>query len=98
MIEKIEHRLGSWKMPYLPKGGRVASTLSNLPTYFLFLFLVLTNVAVWIEKLCHDFLWNDTRDDFKFYMVKWDKIRSPMSFGDLRIRNLKIFNRTILKK
>jgi hypothetical protein len=44
VVEKIERRLASWKRMYLSKGGRVTlikSTLSNLPTYFLSLFLFL---------------------------------------------------------
>ena len=42
IMEKVDHRLASWKMLYLSKGGRVTlikSTLSNLPT-FLFSFFV----------------------------------------------------------
>lgn len=45
---------------YLSKGGRVTlikSTLSNLPTYFLSLFLIHASVANHIEKLHRDFLW-----------------------------------------
>jgi hypothetical protein len=44
---------------YLSKGGRVTlikSTFSNLPTYFLYLFLLPTGVANRIEKLLRDFL------------------------------------------
>jgi len=53
IIEKIERCLVRWKM-YLSKGGRVnliKSSLSNLPTYFMFLFLLPTGVANRIEKL-----------------------------------------------
>jgi hypothetical protein len=38
VVEKIDHRLASWKRMYLSKGGRVTlikSTLSNLPTYLI---------------------------------------------------------------
>ena len=38
IVEKVDHRLASWKRQYLSKGCRVTlikSTLSNLPTYFL---------------------------------------------------------------
>lgn len=53
IIEKMEWHLVRWKM-YLSKGGRVTlskSSLSNLPTYFMFLFLLPTGVANRIEKL-----------------------------------------------
>jgi len=59
IMEKMECRLASWKMMYLSKGGRVTlikSTLSNLPTYYLSLFLIPACVANCIEKLQQDFL------------------------------------------
>jgi hypothetical protein len=59
VVEKIERRLASWKR-MLSKGGRITlikSTLSNLPTYLLSLFLIPASVANRIEKLYRDFLW-----------------------------------------
>jgi len=59
IVEKMERQLASWKRIYLSKGSRVTlikSTLSNLPTYFLSLFLIPTSVANRIEKLQRDFL------------------------------------------
>ena len=44
----------------LTRGGRVTlikSTLSNLPTYFLFLSPILATVANRIEKFQQNFLW-----------------------------------------
>jgi hypothetical protein len=64
VIEKIEHRLASWKMMYLFKGDRIIlikSTLSNLPTYFLSLFRLPVSIANRIEKLYRDFLWKNIR-------------------------------------
>jgi hypothetical protein len=53
VIEKIEHRLASWKTMYLSTGGRVTfikSTLSNLPMYFMSLFPIPAGVANRIES------------------------------------------------
>ena len=60
ILEKMERRLARWKLLYLSKGGRVTlikSTLSNLPTYFLFLSPILATVANRIEKFQQNFLW-----------------------------------------
>ena len=60
ILEKIERKLEGWKKLYLSKGGRLTllkSTLSSLPTYFLYLFTISTHVANKIEKLQRDFLW-----------------------------------------
>ena len=48
IIEKIERMLDGWKRMYPSKGGKLTllkSTLSNLPTYFLSLFHIPSDVA-----------------------------------------------------
>jgi hypothetical protein len=101
VIGKIERRLASWKRLYLSKGGRVTlikSTLSNLPTYFLSLFPISSGVSIRIEKLHRDFLWGGIGEEFKFHVVNWSKVCSPISNGGLGIRNLRIFNKALLGK
>jgi hypothetical protein len=86
---------------YLFKGGKVTllkSTLSNLPTYFLSLFPLPASVANHIEKLYRDFLWGGLGDEFKFHLVNWSKVCSPISEGGLDIHNLLKFNRALLGK
>jgi hypothetical protein len=72
VIEKIEHRLTSWKRSYLSKGGRVTfikRTLANLPTYYLSLFPIPGSVAARIEKLQRDFLWGGIGEEFKYFFL-----------------------------
>jgi hypothetical protein len=86
---------------YLSKGGRVTlikSTLSNLPTYFLSLFPVPSGVASRIEKLHRDFLWGGIGDEFKYHLVSWSIVCSPISEGGLGIRKFRIFNQASLGK
>jgi hypothetical protein len=57
---------------YLSKGGRVTlikSILSNSPTYFMCLFVLLTIVANHIKKLQCDFLWGGLDEEFKYHLV-----------------------------
>jgi hypothetical protein len=101
VVGKIERRLASWQQMYLSKGGRVTlikSTLSNLPTYFLSLFPIPSNVASRIEKLHRDFLWGGLGEEFKYHLVSWSIVCSPISEGGLGIKNLRIFNQTLLGK
>jgi len=101
VVGKIVWRLASWQQMYLSKGGRVTlikSTLFNLLTYFLSLFPIPFNVASCIEKLHRDFLWEGVGEEFKYHLVSWSTICSPISQGGLGIRNLRIINKALLGK
>jgi hypothetical protein len=101
IIERMERRLAGWKRLYLSKGGKVTlikSTLSNLPTYFLSLFLILAGVALRLEKLQRDFLWSGLGTEEKFHLVSWPKICEPVCRGGLAIKNLQSFNQALLGK
>ncbi|KAF5477107.1 hypothetical protein F2P56_003780, partial [Juglans regia] len=101
VVEKVERRLASWKRLYLSKGGRltlIKSTLSNLPTYFLSLFPLPVKIANRIEKLQRDFLWSGLGDEFKFHLVNWNTVCTPVSGGGLGIHNLIKFNQALLGK
>jgi hypothetical protein len=59
IIKKMERCLVGWKRLYLSSGDRltvIKSSLSNLPTYFLSIFLIPVGATNCIEKLQHDFL------------------------------------------
>ena len=97
----MERRLGGWKWLYLSKGGKLTllkSTLSNLPTYFLSLFHLPSDVACRIEKLQRDCLWNGLGDQPKFHLVNWAKVCEPLQNGGLRVKNLRLFNQSLLGK
>ena len=101
IVEKMECRLASWKWMYLFNGGRVTlikSTISNLPTHFLSLFSTPATVANRIEKLQWDFLWGGLGEEFKYHLVSWSKVCSPISEGGLGICNLKLSNQALLGK
>jgi hypothetical protein len=95
IVEKVDRQLAGLKRLYLSNRGRVTvikSTLSNLPSYFMSLCPIPASVAKHIEKLQRDFLWGGLHDEFKYHLVKWDKVCSPISEGALGIRRLKEFN------
>jgi hypothetical protein len=102
VVEKSIRTLASWKRMYLSKGGWIAlikSTLSNLSTYFLSILPIPVVVAKRIESIqCGGFLWGGVGEEFKFRLVNWLKVCSPIREGGLGIRNLRCFNRALLGK
>ena len=83
----MERRLASWKTLYLSKDSSLTLTKSflssNLPMYYLFLFLILVGVANHIEKLQRKILWDGINDEFKLHLASWSKICTPHSTSDL---------------
>lgn len=99
--ERFQKRLASWKRQYIPKGGRVTlikNTFSNLPIYFMSLFVIPASVAKRLEKIPRDFLWSGVGEEFKYHLVEWDKVCVPMRKGGLGVRRLKLFNQALLGK
>jgi hypothetical protein len=74
------------------------STLSNIPTYYLSLFLVPMSVANRIEKIQRDFLWGGMGDEHKLHLVSWNQVCHPLRAGGLGIRNVLKFNEALLGK
>ena len=80
---------------YLSKGSKVTlikSTLANIPTFYLSSFPIPVTVANRIEKIQRDFLWGGLGVEFKYHLVNWSKVCSPISVGGLGIRKMLDFN------
>ena len=86
---------------YLSKRDMVTlikSSLSSLPTYFLFLLPLPGKVAKRMEKLQRDFLWNGISGELKIHLVNWAKVCRPLQVKGLGIRRLENFNSALLGK
>ena len=101
ILERMEKKISSWKRLYLSNGGRLTllkSTLSSLPTYFLFLFTIPKAVATKLERIQRNFLWGSSVECFKYPLVGWKKVCLPREMGGLGIRKLVPFNQALLGK
>ncbi|WKA03180.1 hypothetical protein VitviT2T_021306 [Vitis vinifera] len=99
--ERFKRKLAMWKKQYLSKGGRltlIKSTLSNLPIYFMSLFVIPRKVRLRLEKIQKEFLWGDMEERRKIHLVRWEVICKDKRHGGLGLRYLKDFNHALLGK
>ncbi|KAL5578918.1 hypothetical protein UlMin_011360 [Ulmus minor] len=101
VIEKVGKRLDGWKKAFLSKGGRltlIQSVLSTIPIYLMFLFKMPKVVAVSLEKMMRQFLWDrDSRGKGRS-LVRWKIVCKPKEYGGLGIGNLMPRNKALLGK
>ncbi|KAJ9700573.1 hypothetical protein PVL29_006060 [Vitis rotundifolia] len=99
--ERFKRKLATWKTQYLSKGGRltlIKSTLSNLPIYFISLFVIPRKVRLRLEKIQREFLWGDLEERRKLHLVRCAVICKYKRHGGLGLRHLKDFNHALLGK
>jgi hypothetical protein len=89
--------LSSFEVPWSPPWVTlIKSTLSNLPTHILYLFFPF--LLHWQIAYQCDFLWGGLGEEFKYHLVSWSKVCSPISEGGLGICNLILSNQALLWK
>ncbi|WMV47268.1 hypothetical protein MTR67_040653, partial [Solanum verrucosum] len=101
VIEKFEKRLATWQLQYLSFGGRVTlinSVLDSLPTYYMALLPMPSEVIEHIDKIRRDFLWKGNREKHKFHLIEWEKVTQPKYQGGLGIKNLAAHNKSMMMK
>ena len=74
------------------------STLSSLPMYYLSLFTIPVVEADRLEHIQRNFLWGSSDKCFKYPLVAWEKVCSPLEMGGLGIKKLVHFNQALLGK
>lgn len=57
----------------------ISSVLESIPTYFMFLFLILSKVLKKLDKIRRDFLREGNSSSYKYHLIKWEKVLQPKS-------------------
>jgi len=86
LVGKMRKKLQPWKGKNLSSGGRLTltnSSLSNMPTYVMGMFLLPEKTHQQMDSVRSKFLWRGDEDTFKYHMVKWDNVLLPKGlWGD----------------
>lgn len=96
MIDKTHTKLDKWRKFNLSRGGRSTlckSVLSNLPTYYMSLFLMPEKVISILERIMRNFFWEGHKGSKINHLVKWNLVIKPridegLGFGGLKAKNL----------
>nr|KYP58785.1 Putative ribonuclease H protein At1g65750 family [Cajanus cajan] len=101
ILDKIINKLAPWKDKLISMAGRVCIinfVLTALPLYFIPFFKMPKKVVNNIIKIQRAYLWGGEEDSRKVAWVSWDKICRPKQNGGLGIKNIKLFNESLLGK
>ena len=101
ILDKIQHRLASWKASCLSRAGRlvlIKAVLNNLPVYYLSLFKIPKRVANEINKIQRKFLWNGKKEGRCSALVRWEIVQRPKARGGLGVGDLLLKNAALLFK
>lgn len=72
--------------------------LSSLHAYYLLFFTIPKSMDKKIRKDLGNFLWGASEEVFKYPLVVWDKVCSPIEVGGLGIRKIANFYQALLGK
>nr|KYP50798.1 Putative ribonuclease H protein At1g65750 family [Cajanus cajan] len=99
--DRMKSKLSSWKRRHHSFGGRLIllkSVLSSLPLFYLSFFKISKAVSLSITKIQSAFLWGGGMEQRKIHWVRWSTVCKPKESGGLGVRDLEIFNISLLGK
>lgn len=98
-VDVMRKRLSTWKGSYLSLGGRIVriqSVLSSLPLYFFSFYRVPRKVLKTLIGIQRSFLWGGYESRRNIAWISWKKVCSPREQGGLGLKDLDLFNMSLL--
>jgi hypothetical protein len=99
LVAIFERRIGFWCNKWLSLGGRlilVKSVLESLVVYLMTLERIPKKIISQLRRLSFKFLWNDLAGKRRFQLCSWQTLSRPKRSGGWGLKNLAIFNTTLL--
>lgn len=101
LIDRVQRKLGSWKINLLSKVARlvlIQTTLQAIPVHAMQSTAIPRSIVGAIERICGGFLWGDQGTTHTLHAVNWGKICRPRNVGGLDLSSLWSMNRALLTK
>jgi hypothetical protein len=105
LIQKIANILFGWKASLLSIMGRlilVQTILSDMPIYFMTVFILPKDIIKQIDKIRRDFLWQGNKPTLQTNnfsaLTRWQDITTSMDQGGLGVTDLHVMNKALMIK
>ncbi|GKV44689.1 hypothetical protein SLEP1_g51849 [Rubroshorea leprosula] len=101
LVDIFKKKLSTWKGRYLSLGGRITlmnSVLSNLPVFWMSVYLIPKGTLLLLDKIRRRFLWGGTEEGKRVNWVKWGRVCKDKERGGLGVKDLRKFNMALLGK
>jgi hypothetical protein len=99
LVAKIEKKIGLWCNQWLSIGGKfilVKYVLESQSVYWMSTELIPKVVLNQIRQSMFEFLWSGQRATLRIHLCRWDLLARPKHCGGWGLRNLKMFNTSLL--
>ncbi|XP_073151816.1 uncharacterized protein [Henckelia pumila] len=96
LVDGIAKKIASWPRNTLSYAGKLEllrSVVQGVECYWLSVLPISCGVIDKIDKICRNFMWTS-----KHPPIAWRKVCSPVEDGGLGLRDLRIWNKTLLAK
>lgn len=101
LVDQVSNRLASWKTNVLSFSSRITlekSVIEIIPIYLMMTNLLLKSCLEEIQRLQRNFIWSDTVEKNKHYVVRWDMLLRLMHLRGLSLCNLESMNKVCIMK
>ncbi|CAL0325442.1 unnamed protein product [Lupinus luteus] len=101
IVDSFKKKLAFWQHKFLSFGGRVTlikSVLSSLPIYLFSFFKAPISVIHELDKIQRRFLWGRGEGSKGIHWVSWSMVCRSKEEGGFGIKNLSLFNLSLLGK
>ncbi|CAL9017859.1 unnamed protein product, partial [Prunus brigantina] len=101
LVDKVKHRLASWKGKFLSLAGKatlIQAVTASIPIYAMQTTKLPVSVCDDLDKLNRNFFWGGGEKKQKIHLCQWDLVCRPKSKGGMGFKKTAAMNQAMLAK